>query len=125
MTRLLLDTHVFVWWVKAASRITPAWLEAILDQANSVHISAVTAWEIETKKRIKKLDFDYEVASVTAEFGFEQLAVTMDHAAAAGSLEWEHRDPFDRMLVAQARVNDMVLLTSDTAVKSAPGVRVL
>jgi PIN domain nuclease of toxin-antitoxin system len=125
VTRLLLDTHVFVWWVKAAPKITPAWLEAILDPANSVYVSAVTAWEIETKKRIKKLDFDYEVASVTAEFGFEQLAVTMDHAAEAGSLEWEHRDPFDRMLVAQARVNDMTLLTSDMTVKSAPGIRVL
>jgi PIN domain nuclease of toxin-antitoxin system len=125
VTRLLLDTHVFVWWVKAAPKITPTWLEAILDPTNSVHVSAATAWEIETKKRIRKLDFDYEVASVTAEFGFEQFAVTMDHAAAAGALEWEHRDPFDRMLVAQARVNDMTLLTSDMAVKSAPGVRVL
>lgn len=125
MTRLLLDTHVFVWWVKAAPRITSSWLEAILNAENSVHVSAVTAWEIETKKRIKKLDFDYEVASVTSEFGFEQLAVTMNHAAEAGSLEWDHRDPFDRMLVAQARVNDMSLLTSDSTMKSAPGVRFL
>ena len=125
MTRLLLDTHVFMWWIKADHRITRAWLEAILNETNTVHVSAVTAWEIETKKHIKKLKFDYSVASVAAKAGFEHLSITMDHAALAGALEWEHRDPFDRMLVAQAVANDMTLVTSDRAIKSAPGIRVL
>jgi PIN domain nuclease of toxin-antitoxin system len=124
VSRILLDTHVFLWWVKADSKIRRAWLDEILDESNSVYVSAATAWEIETKKRIKKMDFDVDVAVVVGKFGFEQLAVTMRHASVAGSLDWDHRDPFDRMLVAQALQNDMILLSADEAMRSAPGVRV-
>ncbi len=125
MSRLLLDTHVFVWWAQADSKIRPVWVDEILDDENSVYVSAVTAFEIESKKRIKKIEFDDEVAKIVSEFGFEQLSMTMAHASAAGALNWDHRDPFDRLLVAQAIENDMVLVTADTAIKSAPGVRVL
>ncbi len=125
MTRLLLDTHVFLWWAQASSSIRANWIDAIVSESNSVHVSAVTAWEIETKKRIKKLEFEDAVGPVAVEFGFDTLSVTMEHASLAGSLDWEHRDPFDRMLVAQALSNDMVLLSADDAMKSAPGVRVL
>jgi PIN domain nuclease of toxin-antitoxin system len=125
MSRLLLDTHVFVWWTRADSKIRQSWVDEILDDVNSVYVSAVTAFEIETKKRIRKIDFDDEVAKVVSGFGFEQLSMTMAHASAAGALDWDHRDPFDRLLVAQAIENDMVLVTADAAVKSAPGVRVL
>ncbi len=125
MSRLLLDTHIFMWWVKSDPKIRRPWLDAILDSSNSVHVSAVTAWEIETKKRIKKMDFDDDVSGAVAEFGFEALSVTMHHATVAGALDWEHRDPFDRMLVAQAIANDMVLISADDVMKSAPGVRVL
>jgi PIN domain nuclease of toxin-antitoxin system len=122
---LLLDTHVFIWWAESSSRLCKTWVEGILNESNTVYVSAVTAWEIETKKRINKMDFDDEVAVVVGKFGFEQLAVTMGHASAAGSLDWDHRDPFDRMLVAQALQNDMILLSADEAMRSAPGVRVL
>ena len=125
MSRLLLDTHVFLWWAKASSNIRTGWVEAILDDSNSIYVSAVSAWEVETKKRITKLDFNDDVGRVAAEFGFEALSVTLNHASVAGSLEWDHRDPFDRMLVAQALSDDMVLLSADEAMKSAPGVRVL
>lgn len=125
MSRLLLDTHVFMWWEEADSRIRPSWLDAILDDTNSVHVSAVVAWEIETKKRIGKLVFDKDVVVMTAALGFELLSITVSHAALAGSLDWDHRDPFDRMLVAQALENDMVLLSADEAMRSAPGIRVL
>ncbi|MEJ1230174.1 MAG: type II toxin-antitoxin system VapC family toxin [Galbitalea sp.] len=125
MSRVLLDTHVFMWWIQEPSRIRPEWLESVLDPDNSVHVSAACAWEIETKKRIGKLSFDHAVADVASEFGFEHLSVTIDHAALAGSLDWNHRDPFDRIIVAQALSNEMILITSDAAVKSAPGVRVL
>jgi PIN domain nuclease of toxin-antitoxin system len=125
VSRLLLDTHVFLWWVQASPSIRSSWVTAILDDSNSVHVSAVVAWEIETKKRVKKLDFDDDVARIVGEFGFEPLSVTMTQASSAGSLDWEHRDPFDRMLVAQALSDDMVLVSADDAMKSAPGVRVL
>jgi PIN domain nuclease of toxin-antitoxin system len=125
MSRILLDTHVFLWWVSAGSRVRPEWVDAIVLPENVVFVSAVAAWEIETKKRVRKLDFDGEVGGVAAEFGFEHLSVTMSHVTMAGALDWEHRDPFDRMLVAQAITNDMTLITADDAMRSAPGVRVL
>ena len=125
MTRVLLDTHVFVWWIDQPGKVRTAWLDTILDPSNDVHVSAVSAWEIETKKRLGKLTFDHEVSVVASEFQFDDLAISMVDAALAGSLEWEHRDPFDRMLVAQALSNDMVLVSADDAMKSAPGVRVL
>jgi PIN domain nuclease of toxin-antitoxin system len=125
VTRILLDTHVFLWWAKASSYVRAAWLEQILDEGNEVFVSAASAWEIETKKRIKKLDFDDDVAHVASEFGFDPLSVTMEHATLAGALDWEHRDPFDRMLVAQAVAEQMLLISADEAMRSAPGVRVL
>ncbi|MEO6944851.1 MAG: type II toxin-antitoxin system VapC family toxin [Lacisediminihabitans sp.] len=90
-----------------------------------VYVSAVTAWEIEIKKRSGKLRFAHDVAEVASQFGFEHLSITMQHVASAGLLDWDHQDPFDRMLVAQARDNAMTLLSADKAMKSAPGVRVL
>jgi PIN domain nuclease of toxin-antitoxin system len=125
VSRLLLDTHVFLWWAQASPRVRARWVEEIVDVSNTVHVSAVTAWEIETKKRIKKLQFDDDVGIVASEFGFASVPVTMGHASLAGALDWEHRDPFDRMLVAQALSDDMVLVSADDVMKSAPGVRVL
>lgn len=125
MTALVIDTHVFLWWAEASSRIRSEWVEVILDQSNEVHLSAVSGWEIDTKRRLNKLDFDGDVARVAAAFGFTELAVTMEHATLAGRLDWDHRDPFDRMLVAQAIVEGAMLLTADDVMKSAPGVRVL
>jgi PIN domain nuclease of toxin-antitoxin system len=125
MSRVLLDTHAFMWWVDMSSRVKPEWLELVLDVGNVVYVSAVTAWEIEIKKRSGKLRFEHDVAEVASQLGFEHLGITMQHAASAGSLEWDHQDPFDRMLVSQARDNAMTLLSADTAMKSAPGVRVL
>jgi PIN domain nuclease of toxin-antitoxin system len=125
MTRLLLDTHVFIWWTEANSSVKSLWVDEILDESNSVYVSAISALEIDTKRRLNKLDFDGSVRDAVAEYGFEQLSVTLDHASAAGRLQWDHRDPFDRVLVAQAIENDMLLVSADKAIVSAPGVRVL
>jgi PIN domain nuclease of toxin-antitoxin system len=97
----------------------------MLSDSNSVHVSAAVAWEIETKKRIGKLQFGHDVESMTEALEFEPLAITVEHAALAGSLAWSHRDPFDRIFAAQAISSDLVLITGDAAMKSAPGVRVL
>ncbi len=125
MSLILLDTHVFLWWAQANPRIRPNWLEEITASSNTVFLSSVSAWEIETKKRIGKLDFDDEVEPVALEYNFRPLALTIQHAALAGSLAWEHRDPFDRMIVAQALLDNMTLISADAVMKSAPGVRVL
>lgn len=123
--RLLLDTHVFMWWVDEPSRVKSIWVEPIVDPDNQVYVSAISALEIETKKRIGKLQFGHDVADAIVEYDFSPLAITTQHGSVAGQLEWSHSDPFDRVLVAQALTGDMLLLTEDNAVRSAPWLRVL
>lgn len=123
--KLLLDTHVFVWWTLADSRIRESWVEAIVDPVNTVYVSAATAWEIETKKRLGKLRFSYTVDELVPQFGFSPLSITVAHATRSGLLEWEHKDPFDRMLVAQSTSEGLAMVTADEAVVTAPGIRVL
>lgn len=125
MTTLLLDTHAFIWWARGDARLRPSWIEPIIDSANTVLFSAASTWELETKKRGGRLSFHKDVADVAQEFGFELLSISVAHATRAGSLEWEHRDPFDRMLVAQAQLESSTIVTADEAILSAPGVKVL
>jgi len=125
MTGVLIDTHVFLWWVSWSARIKDEWTTLMTDSANTVYLSAASAWEIETKRRINKLDFEDDVAAIGEKFGFEELAVSISDAALAGSMDWDHRDPFDRVLVAQAIRAGLVILSADEAMRSAPGVRVL
>ena len=117
MTRVLLDTHALMWWIDEPAKVPDAWQQIALAPENDVYVSSVAAWEIETKKRIGKLRFDHVVDEVVARFEFEPLSVSMLHATLAGQLGWDHRDPFDRMLVAQAISDDMILLTSDVAIR--------
>jgi PIN domain nuclease of toxin-antitoxin system len=118
--RLLLDTHAFLWWVFADPKLSRAARTAISDEVqNSVFVSAASAWEIATKYRIGKLSDARAVAedvsgSIAAE-GFNPLAVSVLHAERAGSLVGHHRDPFDRMLIAQAISEDLVLLSNERA----------
>ena len=118
--RLLLDTHAFLWWVFADPKLSRAARTAITDEAqNSVFVSAASAWEIATKYRIGKLSDARVVAedlsgTIAAE-GFNPLAVSVLHAERAGSLVGHHRDPFDRMLIAQAISEDLVLLSNERA----------
>jgi PIN domain nuclease of toxin-antitoxin system len=125
VTRALLDTHAFMWWIEASPRIKPEWIELILDPENEILVSAVSGFEMETKRRIGKLEFDYDVAEKIAEHEFASLPVGVSHAVLAGAIEWNHRDPFDRLLIGQAVSEGLVLVSADAAMTSAPGVRVL
>lgn len=122
---LLLDTHVVIWWVEADPRITTTWLEAIVDDSNTVYVSAASAWEIEIKKRQGRLPFTPTVVEVAERYGFELLPISVSDAVTAGSLDWSHGDPFDRMLAAQAIDHSMKLVTGDSAFATAPGIRTL
>ena len=125
MTKLLLDTNAFLLWSRGDRRIPTTWVETILDPANTVYLSAVSAWEIAIKRRLGKLAF-VGTAVESAEFhGFEWIGITPDDAQTAGDLDWAHRDPFDRMLVAQATGRGLVVVTTDSAVAEAPGIRTL
>ncbi|CAN5150014.1 type II toxin-antitoxin system VapC family toxin [soil metagenome] len=121
--KLLLDTHVVVWWAEGSPRIPAEWVEAIVDPANEALVSAASAWEVEIKKRSGKLAFSPMVLEVAADSGFTLLAISVEDAILAGSLDWDHRDPFDRLLAAQSAGLGLTLVTQDQALLSAPGVR--
>ena len=121
--RLLLDTHVLLWWLDSPERIADATTTAIA-QEPAVFVSAATAWEIAIKRSGGRLTAPFDVVAEIAREGFQHLPITLEHAVAAGMLDPHHRDPFDRMLVAQARLEDMVLVTADPAI-SKYDVRVL
>jgi PIN domain nuclease of toxin-antitoxin system len=111
-SNLLLDTHVFLWWREASPRLSPEARDAIA-AAPVVFVSAASAWEAAIKQALGRLRLPDRFAAGVEESGFEQLAVTFDHAERAGALPPHHADPFDRMLVAQALAEDLTLVTRD------------
>lgn len=114
--RLLIDTHVFVWMTAEPERIGKAVQAALDDEANTVFVSAVSAWEIAIKRAVRQIDFPIETLdAIMDRAGFEPLPVTARHGIEAGGLPPHHRDPFDRMLIAQARIEDLVLVSDDRA----------
>jgi PIN domain nuclease of toxin-antitoxin system len=124
--RLLLDTHALLWWLDGDRRLPIKVRRLIADSTNDVLVSAASAWEITTKARLGKLAGALEVASdvvaCIAGQGFSALPISMDHAQRAGSLPGPHRDPFDRMLIAQSQAEDLPLATNETAF-DAYGIR--
>ncbi|HPQ41364.1 MAG TPA: type II toxin-antitoxin system VapC family toxin [bacterium] len=110
---LLLDTHVLLWWLDDPEQILPETRERIADGTNMVYISAVTAWEIAIKKSIGKLTAPDNLEDVIMQAGFTPLPVSIRHAMVVEQLPMHHTDPFDRMLVAQAQLESLTLLTRD------------
>lgn len=110
---LLLDTHVVLWALNTPDRLDRHARDAISDSGNRVVVSAASAWEISIKRGLGKLRFDADLAAVVLATGFEALAIGFEHARTAGELPLHHRDPFDRMLVAQAQLEDLTVVTVD------------
>lgn len=111
--RLLLDTHVFLWWLDDDRRLGQSSRALLAANDATVFVSAASAWEIAIKVRTGKLRFPYSVLGYTLMNGFQPLEITFAHAERAGALPLHHADPFDRMLVAQAQAEDLVLVTAD------------
>lgn len=115
--RLLLDTHALIWWLAGDEALSRHARDAIADHANSVAVSAASAMEVATKFRIGKLagaallarDFE----GIVAAQGFDELAISVHHARLAGEMKIAHKDPFDRLLIAQAQAEDMVLVSNE------------
>lgn len=117
--RFLLDTHALLWLAFEQRLLSPHIRQVVADPENEILVSAATAWEITTKYRIGKLDFARGLAvnfipRVTAA-GYQLLSVTTEHALRAGLLPGDHKDPFDRMIAAQAIHENMPLLSNDSS----------
>lgn len=115
--RLLLDTHALIWWLAGDEALSRRAREAIADEVNEIAVSAASAMEIATKFRIGKLPGAALLAQsfeeIIAEQGFGELPISVHHARLAGEMNIAHKDPFDRLLIAQAQVEDMVLVSNE------------
>ena len=122
--RLLLDTHAALWWLADDERMGGEAARQLADETNQVLLSASVVWEVAIKRSLGKLDAPADFAGTLLDAGAHALAVTVDHAAAAEDLPWHHRDPFDRLLVAQATVERAAVVSGDEALRGY-GVPVL
>ena len=115
--RALLDTHAFLWWLADSGRLSDSARRTIADETNDIVVSAASAWEITTKYRLGRLPEGdvaaFDVAGSIARQGFEELTIGVADAERAGRLPGPHRDPFDRMLIAQALAHDLAVVSVD------------
>lgn len=119
--RLLLDTHVVLWWINDSPRLRADWREMILRPTSDVLVSVATLWEIVVKTRTGKLKADLgEIEAVLEADRFQQLAISSLHLKTLASLPAHHRDPFDLLLIAQAISEDAILFTEDRVMRRYP-----
>lgn len=123
--RLLLDTHIFLWAVAGSAHLRPP-TRHLLESADEVYVSAASIWEVAIKARLGKIDADpRELTEAIASSGFLELPIKAEHAAGVAQLELYHNDPFDRLLVAQAMVEPLKLVTADSVLAKYSDVVVL
>ena len=115
--RLLLDTRTFLCWVSDWGEIDETTRDAIADPGNEVFVSAVSGWEIAVKKARSRLVAPDNLSAVVGEKHFKHLPLTFEHVERAAVLPMHHRDPFDRMLIAQAQAEGLVLVTGDERIR--------
>lgn len=116
--RILLDTHLYLWWLQDNKQLSTK-ARQLIDRADSVFISSVTFWEIVIKQQLGKLDANTDdLIDCMTECGFTELPVSAYHASALASLPLIHRDPFDRMLIAQATAEPLHFLTADQTLQA-------
>jgi PIN domain nuclease of toxin-antitoxin system len=115
--RLLLDTHVALWFFDDPALLTGEARAAIEDSRNASFVSAASVWEWALKTGTGRIRMAIPLDAAAARAGFQELSITWDHGREAADLPRLHRDPFDRMLVAQARLEDLVLVTRDARVR--------
>ena len=121
---LLLDTHIVLWWLDDSPNLPAPARQAIIDTTNVCFVSAATLWEIEIKRALGRLSIPDSYNDALARQGFRELPVSWAHTCALRALPPIHRDPFDRMLVAQAVSDDLVIVTADETIRGYE-VRVL
>lgn len=118
--KYLIDTHIFIWWSVGNIRLSKKAIAVLLNSTNEIYVSAVTAWEIELKQikgslKLSRTFEDYFIPS-----GFEELPVRFSHTAVLKKLPSIHKDPFDRLLIAQAKSEKLTLITADPKIRKYP-----
>ncbi len=120
--RLLLDTQIFLWFLEGGSRVPREAREAIRSGNNTVMVSAASVWEIAIKASLGRLAIAradvLRLPELVAASGFDELPIRFEHAAAIAALPMHHRDPFDRLLIAQARAETLTLVTTDATIRA-------
>ena len=112
---LLLDTHILLWWLADDPRLPRQAQWVVTDPDTAVYVSAATVWEMAVKRSLGRLEVPDGLTEVLEVHRFAPLAISFDHAVAAGALPHHHRDPFDRMLIAQAQVESLTVVSVDAA----------
>ena len=121
---LLIDTHVFLWFQSASTRLSDHLRKTIAREPN-VYVSAAAFWEIAIKRRTGKLAFEGSPRAAAIAAGFFELAIDGADAETAGALDWDNRDPFDRILVAHCLNRDLTLVTADVRLRSRPDIALI
>jgi len=111
--RLLLDTHVLLWWLDDDRRLPGAWRATIGDPRHDVWVSTISIAEIVIKSSLGKLESPPDVIGAVSGSQLDTMPFQVEHAAGLAHLPWHHRDPFDRMLIAQARVEQLTIVTGE------------
>ena len=124
----LLDTHTFLWAVKDPDRLGAGARKIIEDPQNTLYLSVISAYEVTLKDSMGKLDASYalvvsDLAEIARRLGCRELPITLKHAWQAGRMDWRHRDPFDRMIAAQAALENLTLITNDAALTHLSSVK--
>ena len=114
---LLLDTQIALWWLGDTPELTDAVREVVQDSDNVVYVSAASVWEIAIKRALGKLEVGDEYVSEISEQGFLELPIRWEHAKRVEALPMLHRDPFDRLLIAQAQALGLTLVTTDGMIR--------
>ena len=116
--KLLLDTHAALWWLADDDRVGADAARQLDDASNRVLLSAAVAWEVAIKRSLGKLQVPADLTATLLRAGVQPLPITLEHATAAEALPWHHRDPFDRMLVAQAVLEGAAIVSQDDRLRS-------
>ncbi len=116
MQRFLLDTHTLLWWLADSEQLGERCRGIIGDQRNQIFVSAATTWEISIKMSLGKLEAPEDIDTIVEDEGFSKLPISLYHGQLAGKLPALHRDPFDRMLIAQAQAEGLIFLTADEVI---------
>lgn len=111
--RFLLDTHVFIWAMEEDKYLSQGIRDKLIDPGNKIFVSTATVWEIVIKRSLKKLKANFDIASSIEEAGLDLLSIELPHVLGVGTLPLYHKDPFDRLLISQTKVENLTLMTAD------------